>query len=112
MFKLLGSLIVNTLALLIVAYLVPGFEVIDIKAAIVAAVVIGIINIFIKPILQIITLPITFMTLGLFAIALNVALLMGAAYVVPGFEIHGLLAAFIGSIALSIVSSFLNMLTK
>lgn len=110
--KLLGYFIVHTAALLITAYVVPGFVITDFRSAIVAVTVIGIINVFVKPMLTLITLPITFMTLGLFALVLNVVLLMVAAYVTPGFEIDGFWIALIGSVVMSLVSSFLNMLTK
>lgn len=110
--KLFGQLIINTLALLITAYLVPGFHVDNLSAAIVAAIVIGIINTFIKPVLQIISLPITILSLGIFALILNVLLLMLAAAITPGFEIDGFLVALFGSFVLSLISAFLNMLTK
>lgn len=110
--KLIGSLVINTVALLITAYLIPGFVVANLTAAVIAAVVIGVINTFIKPILQLITLPITFMTLGIFSIVLNILLLWGAAYITPGFDINTVMAAIIGSIVLSLTSSFLGMLTK
>lgn len=110
--KLIGSLIINIVALLVTAYLIPGFVVANLTAAAVAAVVIGIINTFIKPILQLITLPITFMTLGIFSIVLNILLLWAAAYITPGFEINGIVTAILGSIVLSLTSSFLGMLTK
>jgi|SRR3989344_2967597 len=110
--KILGSLVINTVALLITAYLIPGFVVENLIAAVVAAFVIGVINTFIKPILQIIALPITFMTLGIFALVLNILLLWAAAYITPGFSIDGFLTAVIGSIVLSLTSAFLNLLTK
>jgi len=110
--KLLGKLLINTLALLITAYIVPGFVVANLTAAIVAAVVIGVINTFIKPVLQIISLPITILTLGIFSLIVNVFLIMLAAYLVPGFEIFGFIPALVGSIVLSLVAAFLNLLTK
>ena len=110
--RLFGYLIVNTAALLITAYLVPGFVVENFQTALVAAVVIGFINTFIKPILRLITLPITIVSLGLFALILNVLLLYFAAAITPGFELDGIMTAFLGSIVLSITSSFLSHLTK
>lgn len=110
--KLLGQLVINTAALLITAYIVPGFIVANFTAAIVAAVVIGVINTFIKPLIHLITLPITFLTLGLFALVINVLLLLGAAYITPGFEINSFTTALIGSIVLSLVSAFLGLLTR
>lgn len=110
--KLIGFLLVNMVALLITAYLVPGFTLETYQAAAVAAIVLGVINTFIKPIVQLITLPITFLTLGLFAIVLNLAFLFLAAQITPGFSIDTLLAAVIGSIVLSLVSSFLGLFVK
>lgn len=110
--RLFGYLIINTAALLITAYLIPGFTVVNLQAAIIAAVVIGIINTFIKPILQLITLPITILSLGLFALILNIVLLMAAAAITPGFDIDSFMTAILGSIVLSLVSAFLGMLTK
>ncbi len=109
---LIVGLIVNTLALLAVSYIIPGFSIADLQTAIVAAIIIGVINTFIKPIVHLIALPITFMTLGLFAFVVNVLLLMLAAYLVPGFNIDGFLTAVLSSILLALVSAFLNKLAK
>lgn len=109
---LIGFLLINTLSLLITAYIVPGFEVENFWAALVAAVVIGVINTFVRPIVSLITLPITILTLGLFSFVLNIVFIYLAAYLTPGFEIVGLVPAIIGSIVLSLISTFLGMLTK
>jgi putative membrane protein len=110
--RLIGYLLVNTAALLITAYLLPFVTVDNFQSAVVAAVVIGVINTIIKPVLQLLALPLTLLTLGLFSFILNVLLLMAAAYVTPGFHIDGFLGAAIAAIVLSLVSSFLGMLTK
>ena len=110
--KLIGFLIINTAALLVTAYIIPGFVVADLQSAAIAAVIIGVINTFIKPLLQFITLPITILTLGIFSLILNVILLMAAAEITPGFSIDSFFTAVIGSIVLSLVSSFLGLLTK
>lgn len=107
--KLLGYLIINILALVVTSFLVPGFTVTNLTAALIAAVVIGTINTFIKPIIKLITLPINFLTLGLFGLIINVLLLMAAAAITPGFEIDGFITAIFGSIVLSLVSAFLGM---
>lgn len=106
------GLIVNTLALLAVSYIIPGFEVADLQSAVFAAIVIGVINTFIKPIVQLVALPISLLTLGIFAFVINVLLLMLAAYIVPGFDIDGFLTAIVASIVLSLVSAFLHKLAK
>lgn len=110
--RLIGYLIINTAALLITAYLLPFVTVDDFQSAIIAAVVIGVINTFIKPVLQLLTLPLSLLTLGLFSFILNVLLLMGAAYITPGFHIEGFIGAAIAAIVLSLTSSFLGLLTK
>jgi len=73
-------------------------------------VAIGVANTFIKPILQIIFIPLTIITLGIAAFLINVFLLWGVSFIVPGFEIESFLSAVIGSIVLSLVSLFLNKL--
>lgn len=105
-------LLLNILALLIVAYLVPGVSFEDFVSVFVASIVIGIINTLIKPILQIIALPITLLTFGVFALVINVLLLMLAGFIVPGFDIDGFWTALVASIVLSLVSWFLGHLAK
>jgi putative membrane protein len=108
--RILGFLILNSLALMITAFIVPGVAFEGYMSLLVAAVVIGILNTFIKPIVQILTLPITFVTLGLFALVLNAAFFLIAAQLTPGFTVDGFLPALIGSLVLSLVSTFLGML--
>ena len=110
--KLIIKLIIATLAVFISAYLIPGVTIDSIQTAFIAAIVIGILNMFVKPILSILTLPITILTLGLFSFVINVALLYLAAYLVPGFFISGILTALFFGLAVSLISSFLNMLAK
>lgn len=110
--QLIIRLGLNVFALLVVEYLVPGFILRDFWTAIVAAIVIGVINSFIKPILQLVALPISVFTLGISAFLINVALLWGASLIVPGFEIKSFLTAVIASIALSLVSWFLHRLAS
>lgn len=110
--KILVKLLVNILALIVVAYLVPGFTFVDLMAVFVAAIVIGVINTFIKPVLQLIALPISIITFGIAAFLINVVLLWAASFLVPGFEIDGFLTAVIGSLVLSLVSYFLNTLAE
>jgi len=106
--KLVVGLVINTVALLVVQFIIPGFFISDLTTAIVAAIVIGVINTFIRPIVQIIALPLSLLTLGIAAFVVNVLLLMLAAAIVPGFEIDGFLTAAISSIVLSLVSTFLH----
>lgn len=109
---LVSSLLANSAALLATAYLVPGFHVADWKVALVAAIVLGVVNTFVKPLLAFITLPLNVITLGLFTFVLNAVMLVLAAYIVPGFTIDGLLPAVLGAVVLSVVSTVLAHLVK
>lgn len=102
--------ILLALTLVFVAWLLPGIHLMSFSSALWAALVIGIINVFIRPILMIITVPINIITLGLFTFILNALLLMLVAHVVSGFIIDGFFSALIGSILISIVSVFINRL--
>lgn len=103
---------INIFVLLIVEYLVPGFKFESIWAAVVSAVVLGIVNMLIKPVIQIVALPITILTLGIFAFLINVALLWAVAYFVPGFEISSFSTAIIASLVMTLVTWFLHRLIK
>ena len=110
--KLLITLTLNVVALLVVSYLIPGFSFDSLWATIVTAIVIGVVNTFIKPVLQIIFIPLTIVTFGITAILINVVLLWGVSFTVPGFEIDNFWTAFIASIVLSLISLFLHKLQK
>jgi len=105
--KFVLRLIFSALAVFIAAYLTPGVEVESFLVALIVAVVLGILNAILKPILVILTLPITIITLGLFALVINIALIFLTANLVPGFEIIGILPALIFGFVLSVVSWFL-----
>ncbi len=90
---------------MLAAYLVPGVEV-TLVGALVAAVVIGLINMIIRPIIILVTLPVNVITLGLFSLVINALLIILAAKIVPGFEVVGFLSAFIFAIVLSIINVF------
>lgn len=104
----------TAVALLITANIVPGFYVKNFIAALVAAIVIGLVNAFIRPILAILTFPITLLTLGLFTLVINALTLWLASALTPGygFEIRGFLPALLGSIVLAIVSSVINYFAR
>ncbi|MFA6254655.1 MAG: phage holin family protein [Patescibacteria group bacterium] len=109
--KFLLSWLVATLAILITAYLLPGIAINGLFAALVAALVLGLINAFLKPILIIITLPINILTLGLFTLVINALLVLLASIIVPGFEVTNFWWALLFSLVLSIVSFVLNQIT-
>ncbi len=110
--RLIVRLAINVFALWVVAYLVPGFILSDTNALIVTAVVIGVVNTFIRPIVQLIALPISIVTFGITAFLINVALLWFTSKFVPGFEIATFTTAIIASVVLSLVSWFLHKLAS
>lgn len=110
--RLLVHWLLTALALLIVAHIVPGFYVSGLGAALIAALVIGLINATLGLFLKVITFPLTVLTLGIFWFVINALMLKLASVLVPGFEVRGFLAAFLGAILLSLVSSMLHWLFR
>jgi len=102
--------LVLTVVILFIAWIIPGISIDSFLSAIIAAAVISLINIFLKPILNYITLPINTITLGIFSLVLNTLLLLLVSFVVPGFNIDSFLAAFLGTILLSLFSIGLNFI--
>jgi putative membrane protein len=100
--------LVTAASLMITARFVPGFVVKSFVAALIAAVVLGLANAIIKPILTVLTLPITVLTFGLFLFVVNALTIWLVGNVTPGFHVAGFVPAFIGSIVLTIVASVLN----
>lgn len=96
------------LSLLFVAWVIPGISFVGFTSALIAAFVMGVVNIFIRPILLILTLPINLLTLGLFTFVINALMLLLVAKLVSGFTIDGFWAAFFGAIVLSILSMFIS----
>ena len=101
---LLLKWIAFTFIVMFTAWLVPGIKLDGFLTAFVAAAVIAIVNISLKPILNLITLPINVLSLGLFTLVINAILLMFVAYIVTGFEIDGFIPALFGPIIMSILS--------
>jgi putative membrane protein len=95
--------IVSAVAILIAAYLIPGAEVTLLGAA-VLAVVLGLINVFLKPIVSLLTLPLNIVTLGLFSLVVNALLVLLAAMIVPGFSVAGFWPAFFFAIVISLIN--------
>lgn len=108
--RLLIHWLVSALAVWIVAQIVPGIHVSGVTAALIAALVIGLINATLGLLLKIITFPLTILTLGLFWFVINALMLKLAAALVNGFEVRGFVPALIGSILISVVSSILQWL--
>ena len=92
------------LAMMFVGWIVRGITISNFVTALIAAAVIALVNIFIKPILVFLTLPINILTLGIFILVINALLFMFVAYLVPGVEVNGFWSAFIGALLLSILS--------
>ena len=95
---------INALALMLVAYLYSGVKVDGIFAALIAALVLGLVNAVIRPLLVLLTLPVTIVTLGLFIFVINAFLFWFVAEVVRGFTVTGFMAALIGSLMFSVVT--------
>lgn len=102
--------LITAVSLIVTAYIVPGFTVSSFVAALLAAVVIGLVNAIVKPILIILTLPLTILTLGLFLFVVNAITIWLAGVLTPGFTVTGLLPALFGSIVLTLVASGINFL--
>jgi putative membrane protein len=100
--------IVATVAVIVSAYLLPGVQVSNLFAAFVAAVVLGVINAFVRPVLLVLTLPINIVTLGLFTFVLNALLIMLAGALVPGFGVDNFWWALAFSIVLALVNAVLG----
>ncbi len=100
-----------TLAIMFVAWLVPGIGVENFQSAMLVTVIMALINIFIRPLIVFITLPINILTLGIFTLIINALLFMLAGYLAPGFFVDGFLAAFLGSVVLSFLGLIINMVT-
>src|SRR5204863_5000478 len=102
MMMLLARWVVNAAALLLVAYLYPGVHVESFFAALIAALVLGLVNAVVRPILVVLTFPVTLLTLGLFLFVINALLFWLVAEVVHGFSVGGFGAALLGSILYSL----------
>ncbi len=106
------AIVLNALALMATTYIVPGFKVVDFTTALLAAIVLGVVNTFIKPVLSFITAPLNIVTLGLFSFVINAVVLFIVASVVKGVVIDGWVPAILGAIVLSIVSTALTAVLK
>ena len=105
MMSLLARWLLNAAALVLVAYLYPGVTVDSFGAALIAALVLGLVNAVIRPLLVILTLPVTILTLGLFIFVINALLFWFVAEVVGGFHVAGFWAALLGSIIYSVITT-------
>jgi len=104
----LVTLISNAVAILVMPYLLSGFQVANLGSALAAALVLGLVNAFIKPVMLLFSLPITILTFGLFAFVINGAVLKITANFVDGFQINSWGTAIIGAIVLSLISNIVQ----
>lgn len=110
--QLLISLLASAVAVMVASYILPGISVLNFSTALVVAVVLGVINMFVRPILVLLTLPVTVLTLGLFLFVINALMVMLVAKLVPGFKVSGFWWALLFSLVVSIVGSFLGAATN
>jgi len=106
--KLFFQWIISAISIGIAAYLVPGVVITPV-GALILAVVLGALNLFIRPVLVVLTLPITILTLGLFTLVINAALVMLAAMLVPGFAVAGFWSALAFAVVLMVVGWVFDM---
>ena len=106
----LTKILITTLAAIIAAYLLRGVHIQDVATAAIVALVLALLNTFIKPILVVLTIPITLLTLGLFLLVINVVIIKWAADLVPGFSVDSWWWALLFSLLVSFVSSILESL--
>jgi putative membrane protein len=108
--NILIRFVLNALAVMAAAYIVPGITVQSFWAALIAALVIGLVNALVRPVLLLLTLPVNILTLGLFTLVVNALMFWLAASLVSGFHVSGFGAAFWGAIVFWLVSWFTNSL--
>ena len=110
MWTLLVHWAISAISLVVVAYLIPGIHVDGLGPALIAPLVIGLVNATVGFILKIVTFPITILSLGIFLLVINALMLMFAAYLVPGFAVASFWSAFFGAIVMSFVGMILRSL--
>ncbi len=110
--RLILHWILSALALIVVSHLVPGFHVRGLAPALIAALVIGLLNATVGLFLKIITFPISILTLGLFLLVINGVMILLASSLVPGFSVAGLLPAFWGAVVLALLGMLIRAIVK
>ncbi|PZX62297.1 phage holin family protein [Hydrotalea sandarakina] len=112
MISFLSKVLFTSVAVLVATYILSGVHVNSTATAILVAVVLGLLNTFVKPILIILTIPFTILTLGLFLLVINVLIIKWTSELVPGFRVDGWWSALFFSIIVSLVSSFIEGLVR
>ncbi|WP_266362005.1 phage holin family protein [Tellurirhabdus rosea] len=108
---LLIRILISAVAVFVASRLIPGIIVNNFGTAIIVAIVLGLLNAFLKPILVFLTIPITIMTLGLFYFVINILMVYLAAYLVDGFDVTGVIAAILFSIVVTVVTWIIDAIT-
>ena len=103
----LYTLLINSVAILITAYIIKGVQVKDFWSAVLGAFILGLINSFVRPVFVILTLPLTIITLGFFLLVINALMIMLASAILPGFNVKSFWSAFLFSIILSVMNAIL-----
>ena len=112
MVRILVQWLLSAIALLVVSHLVPGFEVEGLGPALVAALVIGLLNATVGFFLKIVTFPISILTLGIFLLVINGLMILLASNIVHGFHVRGFVPAFWGAVVLALLGMLIRMVTK
>lgn len=105
--SLLLNWLISAIAIVISAYILPGIKVPNFTTALVVALVLGILNAIIRPLLLLLTLPVNILTLGLFTLVINAVIILLVASLVPEFQVNGFLSALLFAIVLSVINSLL-----
>jgi len=109
---LLLQWLLYAIALLVVSKIVPGFHVAGLAPALIASLVIGLLNATLGLVLKIITFPISILTLGLFLLVINGLMILLASHIVPGFHVHGFVPAFWGAVVLALLGMVIKALVE
>lgn len=110
MLQFLLTWLATAVSLIVTAFIVPGFAIVSFSSALFGAAVLGLVNAIVKPILVLLTLPLTILTLGLFLLVVNAIALGLVGYLTPGLSVAGFFPAVLGSIVLTIVSSIIHQI--
>ena len=108
--QFLGKILVTAVAAIMVSYLLPGVSIDSSVTAIILAIVLALLNGFVKPILIVLTIPITILTLGLFLLIINIVIIKWASEIVPGFSVRNWWSALLFSLLLSVVTALIENL--
>lgn len=108
--RLIVYLLINGLAVFVASKILPGIHLDSLTTVLIVAIIFGLLNTFLKPLLTLLTLPLTIFTLGLFLLVINVAIVFLTAQIVTGFTVDGWFSALLFSIVVSVISWFLSAL--